>query len=502
MPANSFFGRVKRHHVVLLLALVLLVSLFLRFYDLGAESIWLDEAESIKESALSLQGIADHTNQPPLYFLLLRGWIHFFGTSEAAIRSLSAVFGLLAVLFIFLAGKALLGPRAGLIGAFLASFAYYPVAYSQEARAYSLLLMLSALCGWAFIKILKTDKKWLYPTYLGCALLLAYTHFYGLFVILAQVLYLVIFFKKYKAQRWKFLASIAALVIALIPFVLLLKNRISSIAGNGFWLPRPDLLTLVDTLRDFCATGPARYVVLALVLLLAIAGMFNARRAETNNTAIPRKGRSRKLPDNPVPQRQQELPGINVLLLLWLFLPILIPFIESQFMTPVYRARYAIGAYPALCLLAANGLNKIKWPWVFYPVLILLVVLSSLGLHTYYQENIKEQWREVAGLIESKAKSEDVIVVCDGYFQSALDYYYRGNSRETGIAGLEDAQKFISSESDNLIKNKSQLWLILVSNKEQILNRFIKAYGEDSIKLARKYTGIAILQFDIAGPAK
>ena len=33
-------------------------------------------------------GVIDASNQPPLYFLFLRGWIHLFGTSEIALRSL------------------------------------------------------------------------------------------------------------------------------------------------------------------------------------------------------------------------------------------------------------------------------------------------------------------------------------------------------------------------------------------------------------------------------
>jgi len=145
MPANSWIDWGKRHYVVLLLGLVLAISLFLRFYDLGTESIWLDEAESIRESALSPRGIAEHANQPPLYFLLLRGWIHLFGTGEIALRSLSAVFGVLAVWLVFLVGKALFNPRVGLISAFLTSFAYFPLAHSQDTRAYSLLLLLSLL---------------------------------------------------------------------------------------------------------------------------------------------------------------------------------------------------------------------------------------------------------------------------------------------------------------------------------------------------------------------
>ncbi len=498
MQANSLRDWVKDHHAGLLLAIILCISLFLRFYDLGTESIWLDEAESIKESALSIQEIADHSNQPPLYFLLLRGWIHLFGTSEAAIRSLSALFGVLAVLLVFLGGKALLGQRAGLIGAFLASFAFFPIAYSQDARAYSLLLMLSALSGWIFIEIIRTDKKWLYPLYLVSGLLLVYTHFYGLFIIFSQVVHFLVFLKKYKTQRWKFLASIATLLIALIPFYFLLKNRISTISSHGFWISRPGLMTLLDTPAYFFSTGRFRFAVLALVLLLVLLGLLVIKKVKAGYQA--RKSRNKQ--SSPVWQIRLECPEVIVFLLLWSVLPILIPFIESQFMTPVYQAKYAIGAFPALCLLAAGGLSKIKWPLVFYTVLILIVLFSSIGLYDYYKNDNKEQWREVARLIESRAQPEDVMVVCKGYYQVPFNYYYKGNLPAKGISDLEDARKFVDTETDRMSKNQSNLWLVLAYDKGQVLDYFLETYGQESLKLGRKYVGITVFQFDIAASTR
>jgi mannosyltransferase len=495
MPANSWIDWGKRHQIALVLGLILLISLFLRFYDLGAESLWLDEAESIKESSLSVQGIADHSNQPPFYFLLLRGWIHLFGTSEAAIRSLSAIFGVLAVWLIFLVGKALFNPRVGLTGAFLAAFAYFPIYHSQDARAYSLLLFLSLLSYWLFIKIIKTGKKWYYPAYLFAGLLLVYTHFYGLFIIFSQVVFFLIFFKQFKTQRWKFITTIAALVLVLIPSIWLLRDRISSIAGNGFWLPRPGFSHIRDNFVNFSGTGSTRYVVLVLFVLLAVLGFWAVRQAEEKFS----QGKTKKHQGNPVWQTRLESPQTIVLLLLWLCVPILIPFIESQVMTPVYQAKYTLGAYPAFCLLIANGLNNIRWRWVFYPVLVLIVVLSSIGLSTYYRYDVKEQWREAAQLVDSRAQSGDVIVICEGYYRSAFDYYYRGNLREEGIFNLEDARKFVSAETENIAGKQGSVWLIVAYNHDPIVNYFVDYYGRKAMELGRGYMGVTVFRFNLAG---
>ncbi len=498
MPGYSLIDWGKRHRIALLLGAVLLVGLFLRFYDLGAESIWLDEASSINESRLTVQGIADASNQPPLYFLFLRGWIFLFGTSEIAIRSLSAIFGVLAVWLVFLSGKALYNPRVGLIGAFLASFAYIPIVYSQDARAYSLLLLLSLLSYWFFIIIIRTDRKWSYPGYLFAGILLIYTHFYGLFIILSQIVFFLIFFRRYPAQRWKYFTAAAVLVAALIPFVLLLKGRMSSIASNGFWIPRPNFSSLRETFINFSAAGPARYAVCALFILLAILGFLAVRRV----TGKAGRGKTQRYRSNKEWQAGLESPQTTVLLLLWLFLPVLIPFIESQLMTPIFQTKYAIGAFPALCLLVANGLNNIKWSWVFYPVLVLIVVLSSLGLQSYYRNDVKEQWREVAQLIGSDSRPEDVIVFCAGYYQSPFNYYYRGNVREVGIISLEDAQKFVSAETDGLAKNKGRVWLVLAYGKAQIRDYFIGSYGKTAVDLGRAFIGITVYRFKVDGLAR
>jgi len=490
---------IKHHRILLLLSIILIISIFLRFYDLGTESIWLDEAASIKESSLTLQGIADHTNQPPLYFLLLRVWISLFGTSEIALRSLSAIFGIFAVLIIYLVGKSLFNDRVGLIGAFLSSFAFFPIHYSQDARAYSLLLLLSLLSYWFFIKLIKKDYYLNYLAYFISSILLAYTHFYGLFIIASQFIFFLVFFKKYKAQGWKYLTTILALIIALIPFVLLLKHKITVIAGTGFWIPKPDFSTLLDTLVIFSSFGSTRYVVFIIFILLAISGIFIIKQSGRKLA----RGQLKKHKDKLEQQTQLGSSETIAMLILWLFTPILIPFIESQFMTPIYQSKYAVGAFPAFSILVANGLSRIKWRWGFYSILILIVILSSIGLQTYYKYPVKEQWREVAQLIDSNSKSDDIILVSEGYYLSPFNYYYKGNLREVGINNLEDAQQFVRSENEIASDKQTRFWLVLAYNKRQILNYFVNTYGKDSVEIAQIYGGkITVVRFSPTSSSK
>jgi hypothetical protein len=293
-------------------------------------------------------------------------------------------------------------------------------------------------------------------------------------------------------------AIIITVIIALAPFVLLLKNNISAIAGQGFWIPKPDFSSLFNTLVSFTGTGSTRYALFAVFVILAIAGIvffIRDRHQLTTEKAI-------KPVINPVRRTQSGSAEIITMMLLWLFLPLLIPFIESQFMTPIYLTRYAIGAAPALLLLTAMGLERITWNWIVYPVLILIVILSAVDLHQYYHEDVKEQWREAVQLVESGAEPADVIAVYEGYCLSPFDYYYKGNLPQTGIHTLENAQQFVQSVNNTVSKTHGKVWLILSNNSNQTVTQYlVQAFGKDSLEFAQKYLGVIVCRFKIAGAA-
>jgi mannosyltransferase len=494
MKYNLIHGWIYRYRTPLLFSIVLMIGIFLRFYDLGTESIWLDEAASLKESVMSIQGMVASSNQPPLYFLILRGWTNLFGISETAIRSLSAIFGVLTIVLVFLVGKSLINTRVALIGAFLTSLAAFPIQYSQDARGYSLLLMLSLLAYWFFVEILKKNTPGWYLAYIIACLLVSYTHFFGLFIISSQMIYIFIFFRRYKLQRWKYFGTLAILIIALIPLGLLLKNNIRSLASNGFWIPEPGIGSLLNNLALFSGIGSVKNVLFVIFVMLAILGFFTLKRVESQYS----QQKSKKRRDIQVWQIQPDSPEITVLLLLWLFIPILIPFVESRLMTPIYQAKYAIGAFPALCLLVAKGLSNIKWQWIFYILLIVIVVLSSIGLGQYYKYDVKEQWREVVQLVDSKSKQGDVIVFCEEYYNTPFDYYYQGDLQQTGFNNLEGARKFVDSEGKIITGKSGRIWLLLAYNKTPIIDYFVNTYGQSSVTLAERYTGITVILLDLS----
>jgi uncharacterized membrane protein len=93
----------------------------------------------------------DFGNAAP-YTALLHFWVLGFGTSDQAVRLLSAAFGTLVVVATFILGRLLLGPRAALYGALLACAHPLLIRYSREVRTYA---FATVLCVLSTILIMK-----------------------------------------------------------------------------------------------------------------------------------------------------------------------------------------------------------------------------------------------------------------------------------------------------------------------------------------------------------
>ncbi len=143
----------------LALLAILLAAAFLRFYRLDASSLWSDEGNTWAMLGRTYSEIAQAAAadiHPPGYYWLLKLWSGIFGTSAWAMRSFSAVAGVLLVLVVERIGRLLAAERAvklwlPLLAALIAAVNPLLVYYSQEARMYMLLALAGAGLFWAML---------------------------------------------------------------------------------------------------------------------------------------------------------------------------------------------------------------------------------------------------------------------------------------------------------------------------------------------------------------
>src|SRR4051812_41293978 len=168
----------------------------LRFSTLGVQSFWHDEAVTVGRVLHpglggTLREIPSSEAAPPLYYVLAWLWTKVFGVSEAGIRSLSAVFGTATVPVAYAIGARLVSRRAGLLAALAVAVSPLLVWYSQEARAYALLVLTSALTIWFFAAALQEPerRRWLWWWAAASSLALL-SHYFAAFVVAPEAAWL------------------------------------------------------------------------------------------------------------------------------------------------------------------------------------------------------------------------------------------------------------------------------------------------------------------------
>lgn len=188
-------------------------------------SFWVDEIFSVVAAGEPVGRMFSHwilfDVHPPVYQLLLNGWVHVFGQSELAVRSLSV----LAALAVMALTVWLRTARRELTGFCLLLLAMPWFIYNaQEARSYIdlYLLALLALAG------LLTGHRLLF---LASLVLMSWTHYFGLFMAMSLLFVQVIMVWRID---WRDVIT-ALCMLAWMPFHLAFGNLFDNASG-GFWI--------------------------------------------------------------------------------------------------------------------------------------------------------------------------------------------------------------------------------------------------------------------------
>lgn len=474
-------------------------GLLLRVYNLGRESLWYDEIISVRLAHMTTsQIIADRAVNvhPPFYFLVLRGWVGLFGGSEIAVRSLSVLFGLLTIFLTFKVASLLFDKEAGIIGALLVAVSTFQISYSQEARAYSLLALLTLISIYFLLKLLREANLWVSIGYVFSTALLIYTQYYAFFVVIAENLYfasLLLLNKRdspFHFKKWVFHQLSVILLFA--PWTLTFFKQVSTVHRKGVFhsLAVPSLNSLYKTLLSY--SGNNKLMAIMIVLSLVSLATYESRR-----DASPEEGLPLRAPG--LLQRIIFTDADKIILLsLWLFVPIVLPFLLSQVSSPIYRSRYTISASLAFYLFVAKGIKNLPNTLTKLIVTNVIVILSLVNLWEYYGKVHKEQWREVANYVEATAGSGDLILFHKGDSQQPFDYYSRRSDllKRPFPEGNKMVNKKTIKNLAPIIEDRNRVWLILAHSHDPrglIVKTLGKSYGS---AYCRKFREIRVYLYE------
>ena len=268
--------RSERRVVLVALAGIVGVATVLRAVQLGHDSLWVDEAFSARIAGSGWGSLFDQATSadpnPPLYYVILHLWIGLFGDSELALRSLSAVVGVLLVFVVYMVGRKLGGSGVGLAAALLAAVSEFFVHYSQEARVYSLLALLAVASYYFFVRLLDGASAGAIAGYVLATTALIYAHTYGLFVVAAQIAFALLALLWRRAwlpwaDRRALALALAAPIVLAIPWFVVFVGHVSAEVKDSdeaklSWLDAP---TLHDIPGVFSGYAGSRWGLLLLV---------------------------------------------------------------------------------------------------------------------------------------------------------------------------------------------------------------------------------------------
>jgi mannosyltransferase len=124
-------------------------GIVLRWLQLGTNSLWFDEGYTawvVSHPFGEIVRLIRADTAPPGHYLLLRVWVLLFGSSEAALRSMSALASSVAlIVFWVVARRVLVRPPAVAVAVAVFAFGYMQAGYAHEARFYALMSLLGVV---------------------------------------------------------------------------------------------------------------------------------------------------------------------------------------------------------------------------------------------------------------------------------------------------------------------------------------------------------------------
>ncbi|HLY12455.1 MAG TPA: glycosyltransferase family 39 protein [Planctomycetota bacterium] len=384
----------RRPKETITLGVLLVVGAALRFWNVGAESLWQDEAWSWgliqggpKDLVLRLYRFDAH---PPLYFLCLQAW-SVFGGSEAWLRALSVALGLGSIPLLYRLASRIGGPKAGLLASGFLTISPYHVYYSREARSYALLFLLCIVSLDLLLDLAAQRHRGKWVAFAGVSAAILLTHYMGAFFLAAEAGVALLLRRDRPGFLKEFALAAAGAAVLYLPWFPAFYLHVTTV-NQGFWLPSPTATIVAFSLCSLVASplfmGTPGYLVGWSFYGAAFAGL---------------RGR------------------LAIALLPVLLFPPLGELLVSLHRPLFYAQTFQYILIP-LFILAAVGITRL--PSGVDVAAAALGCLALLpGLARTETQLVKEDWRGAVAWIGSAVGADELLVVQPGFVGIGLERY-------------------------------------------------------------------------------
>jgi len=441
----------------------LISSVALNLYYLFSQSIRLDEAQSIWVATKSVVGILKISGQDvqtPLYPILLHFWMQVLGTDIVVARFLSLIFFIGTLPFLYWLLREVITKDVAILGVALFALSPFVLWYSHEARTYTLITLLAAANNLYFLRMLNSRGKTNKFFYLITAILGVYSHYFFVFQLISQAVYMVAFtvkrvFKKRhpRPEHWRFLVAYlgvgVSILVLFLPWLWFVYG-LGLAANTQPIIPKAtsfDLIQIyINFIFGFQQQGTQSLAVSVWPLFLMLMFFVFTRKMLI------------------------KLDRLDYFVVVS-FLPVVLVYLVS-FYKPIFLPRYLIFVTPAVFVLLA-------WLLVNFGKKVLsglstgmaMVMLVSLNFQSKsILTPVKEDYRDVINLIETQTTPQDIIVASAPFTIYPLEYYYSGTVRIDTIPHWnryvvgsipQFSQELLKTQIDNYALTYNRIYLVL-----------------------------------------
>ncbi len=455
-----------------------LLAFALRRFHLGAESLWFDEADIVAQARQPLgnllDGFARAGENGPLYTLMLHFWMALydgvpgvaramhllFGSSyEAPIRGLSMLFGTAGIPAMYALARKIGGTALGLISAALLAINPFDLWYSQDAKMYTLLVLMTLLTTWLVMLAVERNTVGLWVAYVVATWVMLTSHSLSGLVLLAQVAALPFLLR---ARRWQvasrstneadgqpgkrnpnWIWAFLLIVLPVLPIVWLRAAAVlTGTVDSGNWYTSTTLPDILLTIFVKFAVNQAvpweiadglslswegvGALAMGVLAVTGVVALVRRPRIVVRRPATASSGETIQ-EDRVLHNRYQYHARSAIVLALWL-VPVLVFWVLTLAL-PLFHPRYLIMALLAYLIMASAGIVAFRR----INMLGLVVLLGLLAVSTgaalasinYSAQPQKEDWRGAMQYVQDHLRLRDVIVPFPGYLQTAVNLYYK-----------------------------------------------------------------------------
>jgi 4-amino-4-deoxy-L-arabinose transferase-like glycosyltransferase len=389
-----------------LLILITLVGCFLRFYNLAFNSLWLDETSSVTIAMLgSYANILNYTAtmepNPPLFVWIVYTMMTLFGNNEFIIRFASAFFGSLTVPVMYFVGKEFIDRNGGIIAAAACALSPFLILYSQEARAYAMLLFFIALALLFYFRAIKENDYNYWILFAIATIFVFWTHFYSIIFIGTLFIYTLAIYKlKYIKEL---IVSSIIMIIGILPLAIIAIPTILKYTTDTPSFGIQGLNVITVSLIQFTGNNIVLTYITGLLFICGISALY-------------------------IKEKEKSLLIILILVCAFItsiYFSYRIPIVPRYL--SFINVALILGVAASYKLFYALTHQKI----VIYILILLMVCFITPFLINYYSAYSKDDWRGFSKTLTTMTQPGDSIIIVPGYISQPLNYYYSNETDKT-----------------------------------------------------------------------